>query len=303
MKSKKLTVTIGIPAFNEEANIGFLLKDVLMQKTNSFKLTNILVSSDGSTDKTKFIVEAFKDKRIKLLANIERKGQSYRQNQIMNISKTDILVLINADIALKDKDFLEKLIKVFKSKNADLVSSNLVATYPRTFTEKVLGISQLFKNSIFEHYRFGDNLYTCHGAVRAFSKNLYKTMRFKQSIAEDAYSYLFVKKNNLNYQYAKNAVAYYKLPENISDHKKQSARFFHSKKFLYLEFGKKFTDTEYKLPFKKMLKTYLTFFVRSPIEMIIYSAIVIVMRLESFLAKDISNTWDVAQSSKAIRSI
>jgi len=87
MKSKKLTVTIGIPAFNEEANIGFLLKDVLMQKTNSFKLTNILVSSDGSTDKTKFIVEAFKDKRIKLLANIERKGQSYRQNQIMNISK------------------------------------------------------------------------------------------------------------------------------------------------------------------------------------------------------------------------
>ena len=42
---KSLAVTIGIPAYNEEANIAFLLEDILKQRQETFQLKKILVIS------------------------------------------------------------------------------------------------------------------------------------------------------------------------------------------------------------------------------------------------------------------
>ena len=78
---EKVSVTIGIPAYNEEANIGHLLKSLIKQKEEDFKIDKIIVSSDGSTDRTIEIVKSFKDSRIKLLDNKKRRGQASRQNQ------------------------------------------------------------------------------------------------------------------------------------------------------------------------------------------------------------------------------
>ena len=60
-KHKKLTVTIGIPAYNEEKNIGRLLRALLRQKTNGLSIKKIIVISDASTDKTSQIVRGFKE--------------------------------------------------------------------------------------------------------------------------------------------------------------------------------------------------------------------------------------------------
>jgi glycosyltransferase involved in cell wall biosynthesis len=46
---KNMTVTIGIPAYNEAANITSLLMALLAQNTPNFKLESIIVASDGST--------------------------------------------------------------------------------------------------------------------------------------------------------------------------------------------------------------------------------------------------------------
>lgn len=303
MNNKKITVTIGIPAYNEEANIGYLLKDILRQKHQYFLVTNIIISSDGSTDATKKVVDSFEDKRITFLDNKNRKGQASRQNQIMQMSSTDVLVLINADIVLINNNFLNNLLLAFTEKSADLISSKLITTSAKTVTGKILAIGFLFKTNIYEQYKSGNNLYTCHGAVRAFSKKMYKAMKFKQSVAEDAYSYLYAIKHNYHYEYAKQAIAMYKLPENMIDHKKQSTRFFQSKYFLYDEFGKDFVDREYRLPLKKTFITYLEFLLRHPLAMIVYLTIAVSMRLQALFMIKVSNTWDVAQSSKVIRNI
>lgn len=300
---KKLSVTIGIPAYNEEANIGYLIEDILKQKQDYFVVADIIISSDGSTDNTKKIIKDFRDKRIKFIDNKRREGQSSRQNQIMDETKTDILVLINADINLKDSGFLSKLLFSFKQKGADLVSCNLVTNPAKTFIEKVLRNSFLFKNNIYESHNAGNNLYTCHGAARGFSKRLYKTMRFKESGAEDAYSYLYAKKHDFIYVYARNAIALLKLPENMTDHKKQSIRFFQSKKILYQEFGKDFIDKEYKLPLKKTMISYFSFFMKYPLEMSVFIFIVLYMKIQALCMNQVSNTWDIANSSKAVRNI
>ena len=50
--NKKLTVSVGIPAYDEEANIKSLLEAILQQRQENFILKSIIVVSDGSTDRT-----------------------------------------------------------------------------------------------------------------------------------------------------------------------------------------------------------------------------------------------------------
>ena len=169
MKNKS-TVSIGIPAFNEEANIGFLLKDLLKQNQKNFVFHQIIISSDGSTDKTietaKKASASFIQKEgqeVILIDNKERKGRAVRQNQIMERSASDILVLLDADILIKDKNFIEKIIKPVLNKKADLTSVSVQELPPENFLERILKISMEFKKFIFENYKNGNNLYTCHG--------------------------------------------------------------------------------------------------------------------------------------------
>ena len=57
------TLSIGIVAFNEEANIAHLLKTILDQKIESVLMMEIIVVSDASSDKTDEIVGSFADPR------------------------------------------------------------------------------------------------------------------------------------------------------------------------------------------------------------------------------------------------
>ncbi len=96
------TVTVGIPAYNEERNIREILEGILAQEEDGFRIEKIIVASDGSTDKTADIVRSFRDPRIQLIAGRENRGQNYRQNQIIDHTNSDILVLFNADIIIGD---------------------------------------------------------------------------------------------------------------------------------------------------------------------------------------------------------
>ena len=71
---KKPTVTIGIPAYNEEANIKNLLDSILSQIQNNFIIDEIIVVSDGSSDKTADIVRSLNNSLINLIEDKERLG-------------------------------------------------------------------------------------------------------------------------------------------------------------------------------------------------------------------------------------
>ena len=54
---KKIDVSIGIMAYNEERNIGKLLNILLNQRLKTTHISEIVVVSSGSTDKTDSIVK------------------------------------------------------------------------------------------------------------------------------------------------------------------------------------------------------------------------------------------------------
>ena len=299
MKTKITTVTVGIPAHNEEKNIGKLLKSVLNQTQSVFRLDKIIIASDGSTDDTVKIVNNIKNPLISVIDDSERKGKSYKLNQIINNTNSDVLVILDADILIQDKLFADKLIKPIIESEADLTSAAIEELEPKTFIQKILKASMLLKKNIFENFKGGNNLYTCHGRARAFSRKLYSSINFEDTIADDAFSYLFCKANNFKYFFIKEAKVFYKLPETLEDHEKQSTRFFKSLKILSYKFKHEDLKSEYNIPYKLSITVLLKFALKYPI-ILLYFPIVLQNKIKSAFVNFHSTKWEIAKSSKLI---
>ena len=63
----RLDCSVGIMAYNEEANIGQLLKALVTQRTSAVTLSEIVVVASGCTDGTQAIVKAWcrRDSRVR----------------------------------------------------------------------------------------------------------------------------------------------------------------------------------------------------------------------------------------------
>ncbi len=301
MKHTKPTLTVGIPAYNEDANLKYLLEDLLRLDTRGFILKNIIVNSDGSTDKTVSIAREFNKKKIVVINNKQRHGLSKIQNQIFIKTNSDILVLLNADIMIKDKKFLKKLILPIIENKAELTCSNMEELKSSTFTGNILNFSMKFKTAVFEKYKNGNNIYTCRGTARAFSKKIYKKIEFKESIGEDAYSYLYTIFNKYRYKYINSTKAYYRLPTNFKDHERQSIRFLQSKNKFIKEFGKDFIKENYYIPTKLLAQTVIKYFIKNPIHMTSYIVIYYSLKLKSIFETKVNNQWEISKSSKNLR--
>lgn len=297
-KNKIYTITIGIPAYNEEANISYLLDSLISQREEGFVVEKILVVSDGSNDKTVEKVKRFKGGKISVIDNKERNGVAFGQNQIIQNCNSDILVLLNADIKIESSLFLNFLLSPIKKNGADLVSGNLSVLNSENFFGKILRASAFLKDYMFENHKLGRNIYTCYGPVRAFSRKLYKEMIFPGSIGEDAYSYLFCQFRGFTYAHAVAAVAFVKLPENFSDHLKQSIRFIQSKRKFIDIFGEKFVEEEYKIPLGLAIKSTVYSFFRSPLYTFCYLAVNLMVNFKSKNYPVIPEQWKISSSSK-----
>src|SRR3989338_6411400 len=123
-ENKKYSVTVWIPAYNEETNIGHLISSILNQKGDNFVLSEIIVISDASKDRTAEIVKSIPDNRIVFSENKERIGQALNQNKILERFTGDILVILNADVLPGNEYYIQKMVAPFYlSKNLGIVSS------------------------------------------------------------------------------------------------------------------------------------------------------------------------------------
>ena len=73
-----IACSIGIMAYNEEANIGRLLEALVSQRTAKVTLSEIVVVASGCTDRTEAIVQdwARRDGRIRLISQPRREGKA-----------------------------------------------------------------------------------------------------------------------------------------------------------------------------------------------------------------------------------
>jgi len=147
-----------IPAHNEEEVIGKCLDAILKQKGDF----EIIVVNDGSTDKTKKIVENYVKKfprKVKLINFSRGHSASFARNRGAEKAKGKWLIFIDADQIVEDK-FLEKVDK-FISKNSLDGSDYLVYSYkPKTIFQRAwsvyraaypsIGLVHIIKTKVFK---------------------------------------------------------------------------------------------------------------------------------------------------------
>lgn len=302
--SKKLIVSIGIPAYNEESNILHLIKSLLKQQQKCISIKEILIYTDGSTDKTLDLINSLKNPKIKLKVGITRKGQQVRQNQIVRDFSGEILVLLEADILPVDRNTIEKLVKPFivnYSKKLGMVVGTPVIIEPKGFYEKILAHGYKLKFKMFAEWKKGKNVYACGGhSMKALSKEFSKKLRWPTNVPEDAYTFLLLTKLGFDVYREKGAKAYMRNVTNLNDRIKQVKKFRSGKKILLEYFSQDFINKEYTLPKKIIIKNITVNFIRNPYMTSLYIFELMLNRLLTMRAKKFNALYHPYRSSKVL---
>lgn len=135
-------VSVIIPTYNCQDFIVRAIKSVLGQTFQDFEL---IIIDDGSTDKTKEIVEEFikKDKRIKYIYQENSGGPAKPLNTGIKNSKGEYITFLDSDDEWLPKK-LEKQLELFESstnKNLGLVSCNALCLEENP--QKILGENKI----------------------------------------------------------------------------------------------------------------------------------------------------------------
>ncbi len=295
------TVTVGIPAYNEEANIDSIVRTMLAQHTEGFLITKIIVASDGSSDSTASIVRSIVDERIVLVDDPIRRGKNYRQNQLLGLADSDIMVLVDADIRFEDENAIAKLITPLCDGSTDFSGQWAIPEAPRTYLEAVLIAGHDFKQSVYRGIKNGNNIYTCVGHMRAFIKPLYKQLRFDEldSSGEDQYSYLQSRNLGFRYQVAAKIIAYFKLPSTLSDYIKYAKRIITTQRKFSQEINTKLVLTERRIPKYLLINKFVKNLYINPVKLPLYVLLhLTVSMLSKFETEKINAYYDVSKSTK-----
>ena len=114
-------VSLIITAYNEEKKITRKLENTLALIYPPGKL-QILVASDGSSDRTNERVKAFEEKGVQLLVVPERRGKENAQKVALGQAKGDIVVFSDA-ATLLNPDGLQQIVFNFADPSVGCVSS------------------------------------------------------------------------------------------------------------------------------------------------------------------------------------
>ena len=94
-------VSVLMPAFNAEKHIAQAIESILQQTYSHFEL---LILDDGSTDRTKEIIDQFDDGRIVRIDLTENQGLVRARNQLVAAAKGKYIAFLDADdIALPNR--------------------------------------------------------------------------------------------------------------------------------------------------------------------------------------------------------
>lgn len=126
-KTTMIFYTVGVMAYNEEANIQRTLLALLEQSSEHTQLDEIIVVASGCTDQTVSIVQEMQatETRIHLLIQEYREGKASAINLFLQHAHSPVLAMIGADI-IPEKNTLEKLCAHFNDPTIGMVGARPV---------------------------------------------------------------------------------------------------------------------------------------------------------------------------------
>lgn len=155
MTGDKPLITIGIPIYNVERFIGQTIRSVLSQTYDNIE---VIVTDDGSTDKTLNILKAIKDPRVTVISDGVNKGISYRLNQQIELAHGKYFFRMDGDDLMmpyrveKQVEFLEShpMVDVMGT-SAIIIDDENNIIGKRVTKQETRTIESIFKSGLFIH--------------------------------------------------------------------------------------------------------------------------------------------------------
>jgi poly-beta-1,6-N-acetyl-D-glucosamine synthase len=209
--------SVGVTAYNEQANIGKLLQALLDQELDLVAISEIIVVASACTDDTLPIVRSFveKDPRVRLIVQEKREGKPSAVNLFLEAATKEICVLESGD-TLPGHDTIERLVLPFADPKVGMTGAQKV---PVNAPSDVVGY--------LSHVRLHMEHELCLeiprlGELIAFRKVL---QRIPPDVAMDeAFVEALVIQGGLEVRYAPDAVVYNMGPTTIGDFIRQRRR-------------------------------------------------------------------------------
>ena len=167
------SLSIVIPAYNEERNLANLIKETLNDAKKVTSDFEVIIVNDGSKDKTAFIADSLAKtyKNIKVLHHEKNQGLALAWRDGIKACKKDIILYIEGDGQQPFKDQLDLLKKI---KNADMVLGVRTHRFDYTLFRKALSYGYLFLIWLFFNLKYKDV-----GWSQAYRRKIFSKIKIK----------------------------------------------------------------------------------------------------------------------------
>ncbi len=114
--------SVGVMAYNEQANIADALRSILGQKLATRRIAELIVIASGCEDRTAAIVAdiARRDSRVRLIEQESREGKASAVNLFISAARSPVLVMVSADVLVEDGAF-DDLLRHFEDPSVGMV--------------------------------------------------------------------------------------------------------------------------------------------------------------------------------------
>ena len=254
------SVSVLIPAYNEEKNVAKAINSVLNLDYPKNKL-KIIVINDGSIDKTKEVASNFKE--VLVLDNKHKGlGKASALNHGLKYVNTELFAVLDADSEV-GKDSLKKLVQLFKDKKtAAAISRIKVKNLHNTWTN-IQRIEYILATFIRKLMSKIDTLHITPGVLSVYRTNIIKKLNNfdENNITEDLEIAMRLRYYNYNVKMNDEAITYTNVPSTFKQLWTQRIRWFRGFIQNNLKYKKMFLSRKHGLMGKLQLPlNAITFF-------------------------------------------
>jgi cellulose synthase/poly-beta-1,6-N-acetylglucosamine synthase-like glycosyltransferase len=170
------SVTVIVPAYNEEQSIEAKIRNVL-EADYPGELLDVLVVSDASTDRTNDIARSFEREGVRLIVMDKRGGKTAGLNRAMEMARGDIVVFTDAN-AIYPPDTIRTLARYFDRPTIGLVTgyTKYVVSGSGEIAEAANAYTSLERLLKTAESRWGCCV-GADGAIFAMRRSLYRPLR------------------------------------------------------------------------------------------------------------------------------
>jgi cellulose synthase/poly-beta-1,6-N-acetylglucosamine synthase-like glycosyltransferase len=214
-------VSIIITAYNEERGIVSKIENTLSLDYPKHKM-EIIVGSDGSTDRTNEIVRSYENQGVRLMGYAHNRGKTMTQNDCVRNASYEIIIFMDAS-SLCDTNCIRRLVANLSDPRVGAVAGRVefIQSFDNLTTQSQ-GIYWKYEQMLKTAESKMGTLVGVDGPLYAIRKELY--VQLSQDIISDLITPLLIIRDGYSVVYESDAVTYEEATKQTADEIKTRRR-------------------------------------------------------------------------------